>query len=365
MSSDRLKEAERVLTICNACRYCEGYCAVFPAMELRRTFTAGDLKYLSNLCHNCRDCYYACQYAPPHDFSLNFPRAMADLRMDTYSEFTWPRFLSGSFKGNGLAVFAISVMSIVAFAAISFASKGVTAIFGTHQGPNSFYRIVSYITMIWPFFLLAIFAIVSLWKGAQYFWQETVSNDKPLFDKKAHFQAIWDVLRLKYLDGGGHGCNFPDDRFSMIRRYLHHFVFYGFMLCLASTTVAAIYDHLFHIPAPYPFFSWPVMLGTIGGLALLVGTGGLLVLKFRMDRLPAADKAYGMDIGFISLLFTISLTGLVLLVFRETAAMGTLLIVHLGLVLAFFITIPYGKFVHALYRYTALVRYAQEQSEAE
>jgi citrate/tricarballylate utilization protein len=84
-----------------------------------------------------------------------------------------------------------------------------------------------------------------------------------------------------------------------------------------------------------------------------------------MDRLPAADRAFGMDIGFISLLFTISLSGLILLVFRETAAMGTLLIIHLGLVLAFFITIPYGKFVHALYRYTALVRYAEEQSEAE
>ena len=31
------------MTICNACRYCEGLCAVFPAMEMRRTFAAGDL----------------------------------------------------------------------------------------------------------------------------------------------------------------------------------------------------------------------------------------------------------------------------------------------------------------------------------
>jgi citrate/tricarballylate utilization protein len=213
--------------------------------------------------------------------------------------------------------------------------------------------------------LLVVFVFISLWKGAQHFLQETGSGAKPLSDKKIHLQAIRDALRLKYLDGGGHGCNYPDDRFSMVRRNLHHFVFYGFLLCLASTTIAAIYDHLFHIPAPYPFLSWPVMLGTIGGIALLVGTGGLLVLKFRMDRLPAADKAFGMDIGFIGLLFGISLTGLILLVLRETAAMGTLLIVHLGLVLAFFITIPYGKFVHALYRYTALVRFAQEQSDVD
>jgi MinD superfamily P-loop ATPase len=54
-----LKEGERQMTICNACRYCEGYCAVFPAMELRRTFSKGDLVYLANLCFDCRDCYYA------------------------------------------------------------------------------------------------------------------------------------------------------------------------------------------------------------------------------------------------------------------------------------------------------------------
>ena len=365
MSANNLKEAERVLTICNACRYCEGFCAVFPAMELRRTFTVGDLKYLSNLCHNCRDCYYACQYAPPHEFSLNFPKAMAELRLDTYSEFAWPGFLAGLFRRNGLAVLLISLICIISFALISLSSQGITALFGLHQGPNSFYKVISYLTMILPFSVLAIFIVVSLCKGIQHFWQETGSSTKPLTDKKANLQAIWDVLRLKYLDGGGYGCNYPDDKFSMIRRYLHHSVFYGFLLCLASTTIAALYDHLLHLPAPYPFLSWPVVLGTLGGLALLVGTGGLLILKFRMDRTPATTKSFGLDIGFTSLLFLISLSGLLLLLFRETAGMGSLLIIHLGLVLALFITTPYGKFVHAVYRYAALVRYAHEQAEAE
>ena len=58
-------EGARIMQICNACRYCEGYCAVFPAMEQRRVFTTADLTYLANLCFDCRDCYYACQYAPP------------------------------------------------------------------------------------------------------------------------------------------------------------------------------------------------------------------------------------------------------------------------------------------------------------
>ena len=45
-------EVTRVMQICNACRYCEGFCAVFPAMTRRRQFDEGDVGYLANLCHN-------------------------------------------------------------------------------------------------------------------------------------------------------------------------------------------------------------------------------------------------------------------------------------------------------------------------
>ena len=60
-----------------------------------------------------------------------------------------------------------------------------------------------------------------------------------------------------------------------------------------------------------------------------------------------------MDIAFLSMLFLTGLTGLMLLVLRETAAMGILLAVHLGFVFALFLTMPYGKFVHGLYRFGA------------
>jgi citrate/tricarballylate utilization protein len=169
-------------------------------------------------------------------------------------------------------------------------------------------------------------------------------------------------LILKYLDGGGHGCNYPDNRFSMIRRWFHHAVFYGFMLCFAATSVAFVYDHLLGLPVPYPFWSWPVLLGTFGGLGLLAGTGGMLFLKMKMDQAPAVLESRGMDICFTANLFLISLTGLLLLALRSTPAMGLLLVIHVGLSLGFFITLPYGKFVHGIYRYLALVRNAGEQT---
>ena len=72
-----------------------------------------------------------------------------------------------------------------------------------------------------------------------------------------------------------------------------------------------------------------------------------------------------MDVAFLVLLFLTSFTGLLLLGFRETAAMGSLLVIHLGVVAALFITMPYGKFAHLVYRYAALVRFSIEQRRVE
>src|SRR5690348_18330339 len=108
-------QARRFVEICNACRYCEGYCAVFPAIELRRQFTSGDLSYLANLCHDCRGCYYSCQYAPPHEFALNLPKAFADLRLETYKRYAWPRPLAALFGRNGLAASVLALLCTALF----------------------------------------------------------------------------------------------------------------------------------------------------------------------------------------------------------------------------------------------------------
>jgi len=352
------------MTICNACRYCEGFCAVFPAMELRRVFCEGDLKYLANLCHNCRGCYYACQYAPPHAFALNVPRALAELRQETYREFSWPRGLGDVFLNNGLLVSLAAALGVSTVLLLTLLFQGRDVLFGAHAGAGAFYRVIPYPAMAVPLTALAAVALAGLWKGFRNLWDGTGGDRDGLFDWRAHLQAVRDVLRLKYLDGGGHGCNYPDERFSMVRRYFHHAVFYGFALCLASTTVAFFYDHLMNRQAPYPLWSWPVLLGTVGGLALAAGTGGMLYLKARMDRRPAAPQTLGTDVAFTSLLFLTSLTGLLLLCLRATPLMGTLLAVHLGLVIGLFVTLPYGKFVHAIYRYGALLRNAIERKRA-
>ena len=104
-----------------------------------------------------------------------------------------------------------------------------------------------------------------------------------------------------------------------------------------------------------------MVLGTLGGIGLVIGPAGLLVEKFRRDPALTDQARLGMDTAFIAMLFLSGLTGLALLALRDTAAMGILLAVHLGVVFALFLTLPYGKFVHGLYRFLALVRYAAER----
>ena len=67
-----------------------------------------------------------------------------------------------------------------------------------------------------------------------------------------------------------------------------------------------------------------------------------------------------MDAGFTWLLLLIGTTGLALLIWRGSVWMPTLFALHLGPVLALFLLLPYGKFIHGLYRALALLKYRRE-----
>lgn len=358
---DLVAEAERQMTICNSCRYCEGYCAVFPAMEIRRDFEEGDMIYLANLCFECRDCFYACQFAPPHEFGVNVPQIFAEIRAETYQEYSSPGILGKLYRRNGLAAGLITVASTALILLLVIALRR-DALFSTQSGEGAFYRVIPYAAMVIPALLIALYCLAVFARGAYRFWRDTDTDLTGVIDFRAFAVATRDAFGLRYLKGGGVGCNYPDERFSQVRRWFHHLVFYGFLFDLASTTVAAIYDHFLGRRAPYPPLSLPVALGTIGGVALVIGTVGLLSLKWRSDRQPAAPRMLKMDVAFLLLLGLTSLTGLLLLVLRESPAMGTLLAVHLGFVAGLFLTMPYGKFAHIVYRYAALIRNALEQA---
>ena len=227
---------------------------------------------------------------------------------------------------------------------------------------GSFYRVIPHGAMVGSFGFVGGFVPLVLAMGFRNFSRETDQGADSSLDLPSVRRAIWDSLSLRYLDSGGDGCAYPDERASSTRRWYHHLTFYGFSLSFASTTTAAIYHNVLGWEAPYEIMSVPVLLGSIGGVGLLVGPLGLLYLKTIRDPEPADPLQERMDVTFLVLLLLTSLTGLLLL--RETAAMGITLVVHLGVVMGLFLTLPYGKFVHGLYRFAALIRFAREERES-
>jgi citrate/tricarballylate utilization protein len=353
-------EARRQMAICNACRYCEGYCAVFPAMTLRREFTGGDLTHLANLCHGCKGCYHACQYAPPHAFGVNVPATFATIRAESYAQYAWPAGMGRAFERNGTLVTLAAFLSVTLVLLLTMALQDPAILYTAQTGVGAFFRVIPYGLMVGMAGLSFGFALLAMGMGALRYWRGTAPRQKPI-TLAPLAEAGLDILTLRNLGGGGHGCNDVDDSFSQTRRWLHHAMFYGFMLCFAATTTGAIYHHVFGWKSPHAFLSLPVQFGTWGGVLLCIGTAGLLWVKTVTDPGPVAKRLLGGEYAMLALLFLIGATGLLLLVLRHTGAMGVLLAIHLGLVLALFLVMPYSKMVHGVYRGLALLRNAQEK----
>ncbi len=348
-----VEEASRQLAVCNSCRYCEGYCAVFPALERRGAgLTSGDVSHLANICHDCRACLQACMYAPPHELAVDIPAVLTQVRAAGYRRFAWPGALGAAFESaSGFAVLAALVGLLAALLGV-LGSGGFGHFFEAFSQPGSFYRIVRYELMVVPGLILSAYIGLIFVVGFVRFWRET--GDRTRVRAGDLLLAAWEALTLRWQEGGGPGCYFPDEaRPSRMRRYLHVTLVTGFGLAFLSTLVAAAEQDILGLLPPYPLLSVPVVLGTVGGLGMVVGCSGLLAFKFQG---PVRSEVKPLDISFLVVLGLAALSGLALLAVRDTPLMPTLLTLHLAILFGLYLTVPYGKLVHAVYRYGALVR---------
>ena len=353
MQNDFLHEARRQAEICNACRYCEGYCSVFPSLHAERAFADGHLMQLANLCHNCRGCYYACQYTAPHEFDLNLPQALANVRQQSWEEFAFPKSAGQAFHKNGLF---IAIAIVLGFAFFFWLINQVQS-----AGGDGFYAVLSHTIMVAIFVPAFLFPLISIAISLRRYWR-SVGGEAITFARL--WRAFYAAATLKNLAGGhGDGCNFEEtDRFSHHRRYAHHAVMYGFLLCFASTSFATVLHYGFDMPAPYPLWSLPKIAGISGGVLLALGCVEMIRLKLKSDSSLGAQNAFGGEVGFIGLLGFVAFSGLILYFLGDTVLMSTLLVMHLGAVLAFFVLTPFTKMAHGFYRMAALVRDAQRKS---
>jgi citrate/tricarballylate utilization protein len=354
------QEVARQMQVCNACRYCESFCATFSAMTRRLVFTDADIHYLANLCHNCGACLHACQYAPPHDFAINVPRAMARVRLETYTRYAWPAHFGKLYAANGLWVALCLALGLSLFLCLALSLNG------TLLGPvidQNFYNIFPHNLLVNLFLPVFAFVVISLGLGVRSFWRDvTPATGRHETNIEATSGAVWDALRLKNLDGGhGEGCHNENENWTDARRKAHHLTFYGFMLCFLATSVATLYHYVFGWVAPYDLSSLPKLFGLTGGVLLGVGSSWLAWLHLRRHP-DHGDRAQSpMDLGFIALLWLTAWSGLLLVAVKASPYLPLVLAIHLGVVMALFLTLPYGKFAHGIFRMASLLRHHVEK----
>lgn len=354
-------EAERQLSICNACRYCEGYCAVFPALERRRELTEGDITHLADLCHDCRACYTACMYAPPHEFAVNPPAILSAVRRQGYDMYLpqprWP--LRSGWPAGRRGAITIAALAAVAFLALLIAGVGGAGTGAGGPATGSPYRVLAYPALLLAVGLPTLWSVAVMVRSAREYWRATDGHG--LTSPKALLAATRQAATLRNLRGGGADCSYPGDEPSGARRRLHSLVAWGFLACVGSTAAAAVSQDIAGDPPPYPVLSAPVLLGIAGGAGLIAGCAGLLLLRHQAATTsssgPAREDAAlaRRGYGLLAALLTLAVTGLLTLALRDTAAFGPVLVVHLAAVVACLAIAPYTKFMHVIYRFLALV----------
>ena len=359
-------EAQRQFTVCNSCRYCEGYCAVFPALERRQLFTEGDLGYLANLCHDCRACYQACMYTEPHEFAINIPQLMADARPATYKRYARPRILATLFDGGVWTLVLFTVTSIAVLFGL-YAITSTSSLFASTSGPDSFYRVVDEKVMALPALILSALIVVLCTGGLVAFVRDRGGPRHALLDPQLWLRAIREAASLRWLGASGNDCYYPDlDRPSPTRRITHHVLAYGFLITFASTVSAAFAQYILGQRPPFGWVSVPVILGTVGGIAVSAAAIAFVVMGRREASQVTAEEGESMDLAFLVALLLVSVTGIALLATQKAAGViHAVLLIHLATVLAFFILLPYGKMMHAVYRFGALLKNAHESREEE
>src|SRR5512141_3107749 len=154
-------DTARMMGICNSCRYCEGYCAVFQSMERRLSFDAPALDYLANLCHQCGACLYACQYAPPHEFGVDIPRSLAKVRLASYESHAWPRALGALYRRQGTFAAVVLALSLALFLVLAAQFAGPDGLFVAKPPAESFYAIFPHRVLVAMFGTVFGFAVLA------------------------------------------------------------------------------------------------------------------------------------------------------------------------------------------------------------
>ena len=350
---------------CIQCGTCSATCglspdqAPFPRKEMAwatwgmrdRLVEDGDIW----LCHQCNDCSLRCpRGARPGD-------VLAAIRQVSLSHYAVPRFLGDWVRRPRLLPLLLLIPTVLLGLAILARAPVERALGIARYGDEIVYSFSPWLPhwLLNSFFgFFSVLSAIALGAGVSRFWRRLRAADlgrRGGAPPKAVGAAIVSAVKKILLHE-----TFTQCTTSTARSVSHVFVFFGFLaLCLVTFwVVTGRHNPLVHLDFVYPFgfFSPWKILANLGGAVLLFGC--VWMVWERLERREKAGSSTYFDWTFLLALSLVVFSGFVaegMHYLRLVPHRHVAYFVHLVLVFALLIYLPYSKFAHLLYRTTAMV----------
>lgn len=306
-----------------------------------KIFSNPNIQQLSNLCHDCRECFTVCPFTEPHEFHLNIPKLLTEIRYKSYEDNIKPEFMKKLFnKQNtlwGITLAATLIFSI----AIVFINLGYN-MFTPITLSNMEKIIPNFEFKLFSFLLYAYVIIMWSYEGYSYF--HSISED----NKRTHsgiIRAIYDALSHKYFKGSGAGCTYPDDGSSLYRLLFHPMVFFGFIIDLITILFYSDFNIII------------ITIYIVGAFLMVVGSTALLAGKYLSRNNKSSLKQDMLGYNFTMALLITGLTGILFLFLSGTLLFPLIFALHIAFISGILLLAPYSKFMHPVFRFLSLVKY--------
>jgi quinone-modifying oxidoreductase subunit QmoC len=289
------------------------------------------------LCHQCNDCTLRCpRDARPGDAL----QALRSLMIEHVGAPGWVARLVGAARTTWPILLGVPVLL---WAVFIYAVNG----FAVPRTPLVYGDIVP-VWMIYSVFLpAAAFALVAALVGGRRAWAAWgtgATRNGSLVKGLAAIAA--DVLLHR---------RFSTCTAAKPRQVGHFLLLWGFVGALVTTTLLGILMDVFGVKTPLPQLHPVKILGNLSAVLLVAGIVWLVVNRIASAR--AAGASRGFDVFFLALVVLLVLSGVAAeagrFFFPVPVAIAAY-VLHLGMVLSLFVTFPFSKFAHALYRTLAM-----------
>ena len=363
---------------CFQCGTCSGTCALspdhdpFPRKEMIWAVWGLKDRLLEDpdvwLCYQCNDCTVNCpRGGRPGD-------VLAAIRRLSVEHHSVPGAVA-RYVNQPVFIPALFGVAALILTVALYVREPIENLLGISRMSSSGV-IFSYTTLFPQWLLNSVFLIVTgvavyaSVLGVRRFWvtlKNSVKDERKFTEGKTLKESIKAALLNVFTHRDFNSC-----KTAHLRMYSHLAVFYGFLaLTVVSVwVVTARFNPLIRGEFIYPlgFLDPMKILANVAGLAVLGGCA--LMIKDRLLGEQPGGRGTYFDWSLIATIILVVLTGFITEALHYTRLEPHRQIVyflHLTLVLALILYLPYSKLAHLIYRTTALVfaEYTGRMAERE